>query len=482
MGSLQEDQDVEKRQESSSSFPVDSSNEDQNEGDNDEEGTALLRRAPARANRPPIQTQSSGSSFQDFLDQYYSQGSIRGSVFNLCSATLGAGALSVPSAFRSMGIALGLLLLCLCAWTTTFSINLLVIARSRTSCSTYEEITRHLFGPRWASFVEWNIIAICFGTGVAYCKTLHDFITPLVLVTNITSLVPWMTSTVALFLVWLILLLPLSLVDSMNELRFASLFGVITIIYLVGAVCYHSSYNIASHAVQPPWSDMSLWVGSRPLDIIQAVPIFMFAFTCQINVFAIFDDLNRASERRMAKVSFRAISLCLLLYASIGVSGFLEFGHRTRGNILNNFSQEFTEGSIGVVLMYGAIAVTIVMAFPLIVHPCRASIENVCTGYIPSNRFSHAAWTILISGGAIFLSLFVPHLDTVFQLVGGTTSAFICFVLPALFALKMGLYTGDPWRRALLVLVAVMGGMGGILSTTITLVSLTTSTSDDKLA
>mmetsp|Transcript_13276 Transcript_13276/g.46410 ORF Transcript_13276/g.46410 Transcript_13276/m.46410 type:complete len:458 (+) Transcript_13276:54-1427(+) len=449
------EENLQMHQESSNSFPPDSSNEDRNE-EEDGEGATLLQRVPARTSRPMIQTQSSGSSFQDFLDQYYSQGSIRGSVFNLCSATLGAGALSVPSAFKSMGIALGLFLLCVCAWTTTFSINLLVIARSRTGCSTYEEITRHLFGPRWASFVEWNIIAICFGTGVAYCKTLHDFVTPLVIVTNISSYAPWMTSTVALIVVWLFLLLPLSLVDSMNELRFASLFGVITIIYLVGAVCYHSSFNIASNAVQPPWSDLSLWVGSKPLDIIQAVPIFMFAFTCQINVFAIFDDLNRASERRMAKVSFRAISLCLLLYACIGVSGFLEFGHRTHGNILNNFSQEFTQGSVGVVLMYGAIAVTIVMAFPLIVHPCRSSIENVCSGYIPSNRLSHAAWTILISGGAIVLSLFVPHLDTVFQLVGGTTSAFICFVLPALFALKMGLYTGEPWRRAALVLVAIM--------------------------
>jgi hypothetical protein len=41
------------------------------------------------------------------LKKYFREGSVRGSVFNLCSATLGAGALSLPFAFSKAGLALG---------------------------------------------------------------------------------------------------------------------------------------------------------------------------------------------------------------------------------------------------------------------------------------------------------------------------------------------------------------------------------------
>ncbi len=41
------------------------------------------------------------------LKKYFREGSVRGSVFNLCSATLGAGALALPYAFSSAGLCLG---------------------------------------------------------------------------------------------------------------------------------------------------------------------------------------------------------------------------------------------------------------------------------------------------------------------------------------------------------------------------------------
>jgi hypothetical protein len=43
------------------------------------------------------------ASWQDLIDTHFSQGSIRGSVINLASATLGAGALSIPYAMQVLG-------------------------------------------------------------------------------------------------------------------------------------------------------------------------------------------------------------------------------------------------------------------------------------------------------------------------------------------------------------------------------------------
>ena len=45
-------------------------------------------------------TRTKQTTFKD----YFREGSVRGSIFNLCSATLGAGALSIPSAFAGAGL------------------------------------------------------------------------------------------------------------------------------------------------------------------------------------------------------------------------------------------------------------------------------------------------------------------------------------------------------------------------------------------
>ena len=61
-----------------------------------------------------------------------------GTVFTMCSATLGAGALSLPYALSQMGLALGLSLLVATAAATYYSIALLVAAMDATKLYSYE--------------------------------------------------------------------------------------------------------------------------------------------------------------------------------------------------------------------------------------------------------------------------------------------------------------------------------------------------------
>lgn len=257
----------------------------------------------------------------------FDEGSVRGSVFNLASATLGAGALSVPYAFKSMGIGLGLFLIIICACATSFSIQLLQLTRTRTGLSSYEQVTARLYGSNAAAGVEMSIAVFCFGSGVAYCKTIRDFLSPIIELYHIDQRFPgYDVEKCTMCLVWLCLLLPLSLIRDINKLRYCSLLGVITIVYLSIAISQHALNNVLSGRIQPRWDSLEIWVNLNVLDIISALPIFLFAFTCQINVFVIFDGLARCSDPRMDKVTFRAVGLCFLIYSCIGLLGFIEFG------------------------------------------------------------------------------------------------------------------------------------------------------------
>ena len=69
-----------------------------------------------------------------------------GPTFTTCSATLGAGALSLPYAMHHMGLVFGLAMLALAALATHFSISLLVSVMDVTRLYSYEELTVHAFG------------------------------------------------------------------------------------------------------------------------------------------------------------------------------------------------------------------------------------------------------------------------------------------------------------------------------------------------
>ena len=259
---------------------------------------------------------------------------------------------------------------------------------THTHTHTHTQVTERLFGRTAAALVETSIAVFCFGSSIAYCKTIRDLLHPLIALYHVESRVP-LPPLVAPYvdvekcsmgLVWLCLLLPLSLIRDINKLRYCSLLGVGSIIFLAAGVVRHAFINVRSGVVQLPWDTLEFWVRSDALDIISSLPIFLFAFTCQINVYAIFDGLARASNPRMNKVTFRAVALCFFIYTSIGLAGFVDFGEHTCGNILRNYTQDFDNGDAIVIAMYIAIAVTITLSFPLVVQPCRAATGTlICT-------------------------------------------------------------------------------------------------------
>mmetsp|Transcript_52135 Transcript_52135/g.127291 ORF Transcript_52135/g.127291 Transcript_52135/m.127291 type:complete len:533 (+) Transcript_52135:155-1753(+) len=408
---------------------------------------------------------ASFSSMRELVDTYYGEGSIKGSVFNLCSATLGAGCLSVPFAFKGTGIAAGFILLVGVAIATSFSVHLIIKTRQRSGLRNYGEIGEGVFGTTAGMFVEFSVVIFCFGTGVAYCKTLRDILIP-VLATAPKAFTNNVTDKQAMVALWVVALLPLSLIKTLASLRFSSLFGVASTVYVSLTVTIHALIGIGNGKIKPKWHHPDLWFAGEGKDLLLALPIYLFAFTCQVNVLDVWDDLARASSRRMDKVTRRSMVLCLIIYGLVGAFGFLEFGSKTCGNILQSYEDELENGSVGIIFMYVFIALTLLMAFPLVVLPCRASLMSLTTRAFGCSG-GHIFWTLMVAGGALAISLWVDDVREVFQLVGASSSALVCFVFPPGAALRLNILTGSEKYAAWMLLIG--GALVGILGTAATL-------------
>ena len=285
-----------------------------------------------------------------------------GAVANLCSATLGAGVLSLPFAFSQAGLLCSLLLLSSAAAATSYSIHILAKSCEYYQLYTYESLVQHvLTSPKLRTTVELCIVLFCEGCAVAYCIAVRDILQ---------QLRPHQNSKLELALVWSLAMLPLSLLPSMRSLQCSSAVGMASIGTLVFAAAVHwfedccekhhapdddsnstNTTNITFILLQEQqqhpvdWSSL-LWPAHGLQSVLTACPIILFAFSCQVNVCAIYQELPVTTGPHhklslMQRVTQTAVGLCATLYLAISCIGLADF-QVVQPNLLNNYAQPLT--------------------------------------------------------------------------------------------------------------------------------------------
>ncbi len=341
---------------------------------------------------------STSASVEDNVASYVKI--LVGSTANLCSATLGAGILALPYAFHQAGIICGLLLLLVSAWATFSSIDLLAETFDQHNLSTYEKAVEKGLGRRFRSVVEISILVFCCGTAVGYVKAVGDIME---------RVVPYMTKAheqMAMCAVWLVAMLPLSCLRRMKSLECASSVGIMSIGTLLVAAIVHlvkgsghdyqvdNTYSlygldddyedeflrIERYDAERP-SIMSLLgpAGGSWLSVLQACPIFFYAFSSQVNVAQIFEELpgehgnNPQKIKTMKHVTFLGVFVCGLLYASLSLVTLVDFGDRIQPNVLSCYSLS-SKGQPLLHVAFLGMALAVVIAFPLNIFPARVSL------------------------------------------------------------------------------------------------------------
>lgn len=296
-----------------------------------------------------------------------------GSISNLCSATLGAGALSLPYAISLTGIIFGVLFLLISAYLTMISIDIIIEACVATQLYNFEDVSKRLVGSSLSVALEASLLVFCFGTAVAYIVAVGDILDQGF--HSITFLWEPGSTFVSLYsrervmiLFWTVLLLPLSLQTKLKRLEKFSSLGVLSIIFLVIAAVIHSIIHgdvIGQKESTPVELSSLLWPKSF-VSMLQAFPIIIFAFSCQVNVCQIFEELKPATsnlrhtsddvptslallkskQQMMKDITRNGILLCMSLYLLIGVLGFLDFTKTTADDILINYCIQVTHDAL----------------------------------------------------------------------------------------------------------------------------------------
>jgi sodium-coupled neutral amino acid transporter 11 len=182
------------------------------------------------------------------------------------------------------------------------------------------------------------------------------------------------------------------------------------------------------------------------------------AFVCHHNSLLIYGSLEKPTIDRFACVTHFSTGISMLACLLLALSGFLTFGDRTQGNVLNNFSQDNTMVNVAR-LCFGLNMLT---TLPLEAFVCREVMLNYYFPGEPFNMNLHLIFTSSLVFSAMVLSLLTCDLGTVFDLVGGTSAAAMAYILPPLCYVK--LTKRRDWRTYAAWAVAAFGGTVMVMS------------------
>ncbi|XP_020803314.1 putative sodium-coupled neutral amino acid transporter 10 [Drosophila serrata] len=383
-----------------------------------------------------------------------------GHVMTLANSIIGVGILAMPFCFQKCGILLSILLLVLSNGITRVCCHYLIKTSLLTRRKSFELLGLHAFGASGKLLVELCIIGYLIGTCITYFVVVGDLGPQIIAKLFALNVAEHMhLRSLVMVVVTVVCIVPLGMlrnVDSLSAVCTASIgFYVCLMLKIV--------LEAESHIAANDWTEKVLYW--EPAGVLQCLPIFSMALSCQMQLFEVFESINNQSLDKLNGIVRNATWICTFVYISVGFFGYVAFcTHTFSGNILVNLSTSFGSDIIKI-----GFVLSIAFSFPLVIFPCRASIYSLLyrkghtesSSYIPEQRFRLI--TIFIVGFSLCVALVIPSVELIIGLVGSTIGVAICIMFPASSFRKI--IKKESMERTLAQFVFVSGFLLMILGT-----------------
>lgn len=301
--------------------------------------------------------------------------SVSSGTANLINTIVGAGILAMPYGLKSNGIMFGSGLIIWSACTSAFGLylqNKVAKYTQQTGAVSYFSLAQLTY-PHLSIVFDLAISIKCFGVGVSYLVVIGDLMPKILESMNVShEFLLQRNLWITVFMVFIVT--PLSYLKKISSLQYTSYVAFFSVIYLVCLVIGH--YFATDIPIEHRVID---YVGPKSVSqTLSSFPIFVFAYTCHQNMFAIINELKPSdaagSQTRQSNAIIRnSISTAVSCYLVVGTFGYLTFGNSVNANIITMYPSTFISSLIGRL----CIVLMVSLSFPLQCHPCRSSVNHV---------------------------------------------------------------------------------------------------------
>ncbi|KAI3327912.1 transmembrane amino acid transporter [Xylariaceae sp. AK1471] len=375
---------------------------------------------------------------------------LQSAFMNMANSIIGAGIIGQPYAFKDAGLVAGIVLLVGLTVVIDWTIRLIVINSKLSGASSFQGTVEHCFGKTGLiaiSIAQW---AFAFGGMVAFGVIVGDSIPPVFRAIwpnlheiPVLSLLGNRQAVIVIFILGISY--PLTLYRDIAKLAKASTLALISMVIIIATVVIQGA--LIPIEERGSFSTPLLTINNG---IFQAIGVISFAFVCQHNSLLIYGSLKTPTIDRFATVTHYSTGISMIACLVMALAGFLTFGDKTLGNVLNNFPADNTMVTIAR-LCFGLNMLT---TLPLEAFVCREVMLNYWFPDEPFNMNLHLIYSSALVVSAMTLSLFTCDLGIVFELVGATSAAALAYILPPLCYIKL---SSRSWKTYVAMAVVAFG-------------------------
>lgn len=415
------------------SVPVDSNIQkllngpDQNENNENQIDTIVQKNIVDKSNDntlplkgeilPENEDENKRRSFINKLFGPMEAGSIRGSIFNLVILSLGSGCLSLPKYIGETSLLMALILVIVIGLLVWWGLNLISKACYKHQTFIYSNLVKKVYGKYLAAFYEINVILYCFGVLILYqviiYKLLGEAIYNLFYYVNFLDdedflknnfWAEYYIKVVFPYAIGMIIIFPLCLIEDVSKLRIFSLFGVITLLSIIGLLIFECPsyvryYYDNVYKENDPDTHLNLFdvkkgFGSA-LSFFQFSSSLFYSFITTIGAAPIFKSMKHNVLRRMQKVVRRTVLFDIFLFIIIAVIGYLTWPIGTPSLIIERI-KIVEKADIPMSIGRLTLVLTIIMKLPSNYNALRLTLFNIFWGTTTITKKKNIIVTLVV--------------------------------------------------------------------------------------
>lgn len=388
------------------------------------------------------------------IDENAGTSSMRMAFMNMANSILGAGIIGQPFAFRNSGLVGGVVVVVILTILIDWTLRLIVVNAQMAQTKSYQDTVNFCFG-RWGRILLLaTISSFAYGGCMAFCVIIGDTIPhvlKLVIPASITdpgtSVIGWLFERNVIICIFTACIsYPLSLNRDISKLAKASGFALVGMLIIVIVTVVRGPF--AGSDLKAPLTKAQWTVN---VNVFQGISVISFALVCHHNTIFIYNSLKNATVAKFAKLTHWACGVSMCFCLLMGVSGLLNFGANTKGNILNNFKSNDFWANIA----RFCFGLNMLTTFPLEIFVVRDVLKDIVltaedggsTTHLELSSRQHFIITTFLVFSSMSVSLLTCNLGMILELIGATSASLMAYIMPPLCYLKLS-YDKIDYRKA----------------------------------
>jgi amino acid permease len=431
-----------------------------------------------------------GAQFFERIFHPMNYGSMRGSIFALSSMCLEAGTLVLAIRCEQFGMVNYLLAIILGGIIAYSTLVMMAETGKRLNKLDYSKVVNEVLGKKAGVFMDCNLSLYLFGALISFQVFIYQILGSVTYdIMKIfdkidTKMYPtfeifkeeyWRTNNLIKFPIMfgvICLVFPLCLLKDVSKMRYASLFGVLALIYSIVVIVIESVFFLI-YKNNDIISKMNWFNISKAFSYKEGYPFFgglatvFYIYSCHAGAFPVYKTLQKHTTRRIRKVYRRSILLDIIIYFSVAAASFITAPENPPELILYRENLDGFNPDYFVIVAKVGIILNLFFSTPANYAGLRISLFELIWGNSNITNCKNIFVTLItLSIVTLIGALYDKILDYI-ELLGGFCSVIYCFLIPGLIYVK-----SDPspisFRNILIIFMisslTVIGYTSGIMT------------------